>query len=185
MIPARVLAVLLLGVVVAPLVAVAWRGTGLALGPADWAAVRFTLLQAAVSAALATALAVPVARAIARRSFPGRGFLITLLGAPFLLPAVVAVLGLLAVFGRSGIVNQMLNALGLPPVSIFGLQGVVIVHVFLNLPLAIRMILHGWLAVPAARLRLARASSSNARACWAKHRGAGRRDRCGWAPTGG
>ena len=155
MIPARVLAVLLLGVVVAPLVAVAWRGTGLALGPADWAAVRFTLLQAAVSAALATALAVPVARAIARRGFPGRGFLITLLGAPFLLPAVVAVLGLLAVFGRSGIVNQMLNALGLPPVSIFGLQGVVLVHVFLNLPLAIRMILHGWLAVPAARLRLA------------------------------
>ena len=130
MIPARVLAVLLLGVVVAPLVAVAWRGTGLALGPADWAAVRFTLLQAAVSAALATVLAVPVARAIARRGFPGRGFLITLLGAPFLLPAVVAVLGLLAVFGRSGIVNQMLNALGLPPVSIFGLQGVVLVHQF-------------------------------------------------------
>ena len=43
------------------------------LGPADWAAVRFTLLQAALSAALSVALAVPVARALARRRFPGRG----------------------------------------------------------------------------------------------------------------
>lgn len=146
---------LLLAAVLVPLAAVAWRGSGLAFGPSDWAAVRFTILQAVVSAALATGLAIPVARAIARRSFPGRGLLITLLGAPFLLPAVVAVLGLLAVFGRSGIVNQTLQASGLPPVSIFGMQGVILVHVFLNLPLAIRMILHGWLAIPQERVRLA------------------------------
>ncbi|OYW61479.1 MAG: thiamine/thiamine pyrophosphate ABC transporter permease ThiP [Rhodobacterales bacterium 12-65-15] len=152
---ARSLAVLLLAAVLVPLAAVAWRGSGLAFGPSDWAAVRFTILQAVVSAALATGLAIPVARAIARRSFPGRGLLITLLGAPFLLPAVVAVLGLLAVFGRSGIVNQTLQASGLPPVSIFGMQGVILVHVFLNLPLAIRMILHGWLAIPQERVRLA------------------------------
>ena len=47
-------------------------------------------------------LAVPVARALARRRFPGRGLLVTLLGAPFLLPVIVALLGLLAVFGRAG-----------------------------------------------------------------------------------
>lgn len=155
MIPARISAVALLAVVLAPLAAVAWRGSGLALGPADFAAVRFTILQAVISAGLATGLAIPVARAVARRSFPGRGVLITVLGAPFLLPAVVAVLGLLAVFGRSGVVNQTLLALGLAPVSIFGMQGVILVHVFLNLPLAIRMILHGWLAIPEERVRLA------------------------------
>jgi thiamine transport system permease protein len=39
--------------------------------------------------------------------------------------------------------------------SIFGLQGVLLAHVFLNLPLAVRMILHGWLSIPAERVRLA------------------------------
>ncbi len=55
-----------------------------------------------------------MARALARRRFPGRGALIALMGAPFLLPVIVAVLGLLAVFGRSGWVNGALSALGLP-----------------------------------------------------------------------
>jgi thiamine transport system permease protein len=155
MIGARILALALMALILAPLAAVAWRGAGLALGPADWAAVRFTVTQAALSALMSTLLAIPVARALARRRFPGRGALVALMGAPFLLPAVVAVLGLLAVFGRGGPVNQALAALGLPSLSIFGLEGVLLAHVFLNLPLATRMILHGWQAIPAERFRLA------------------------------
>ncbi len=152
---ARALALCLLAVVLAPLAAVAWRGAGLGFSAADWAAVRFTLTQAVLSALISVALAVPLARALARRRFPGRGAMVTLMGAPFLLPAVVAVLGLLAVFGRDGPVNATLAALGLPPLSIFGLEGVLLAHVFLNLPLATRMILHGWQSIPAERLRLA------------------------------
>ena len=152
----RILSLCLLALILVPFAAVAWRGAGLSLGPADWAAVRFTLWQAVVSAALSTALAVPVARALARRRFAGRVALITLMGAPFLLPSVVAVLGLLSVFGRSGWVNEGVQVLGLPAVSIYGLHGVVLAHVFLNLPLAIRMILQGWLSLPAERYRLAR-----------------------------
>jgi thiamine transport system permease protein len=72
-----------------------------------------------------------------------------------LLPVIVAVLGLLAVFGRGGILNQGLAALGFEPVSIFGMHGVVLAHVFFNLPLAIRFILQGWLAIPSERFRLA------------------------------
>ena len=79
------------------------------------------------------------------------------MGAPFLLPVIVAVLGLLAVFGRSGLVNGALGALGLPPVSIYGFHGVVLAHVFFNLPLAVRMILSGWQGIPAERFRLAAA----------------------------
>jgi hypothetical protein len=40
-IAAPALAVLLLALVAAPLAAVAWRGAGLSLGPADWAACGF------------------------------------------------------------------------------------------------------------------------------------------------
>lgn len=122
---------------------------------ADWAALRFTLVQAALSAGISCLLAVPVARALARRRFAGRGLLVTLMGAPFLLPVIVAVLGLLAVFGRSGVVSGALALAGLPPLSIYGLHGVVLAHVFLNLPLVTRMLLMGWQAIPAERFRLA------------------------------
>ena len=154
--PAAVAAALVLGLTLGPLAAVALRADAAArLGPADWAAIRFTVWQALASAAISCALAVPVARALARRRFRGRAALVTLLGAPFLLPVIVAVLGLLAVFGRGGLVNDALGALGLAPVSIYGAGGVILAHVFFNLPLATRLVLQGWLAIPAERFRLA------------------------------
>ncbi|MEJ6396471.1 thiamine/thiamine pyrophosphate ABC transporter permease ThiP [Yoonia sp. 208BN28-4] len=138
------------------LIAVAWRAEfGSGLQAADWAAVRFTVSQAVLSALLSVGLAVPVARALARREFKGRSALITLLGAPFLLPVIVAVLGLLAVFGRGGVLNDLLGLMGLPPVSIYGYHGVVLAHVFFNLPLATRLLLQGWLSIPSERFRLA------------------------------
>jgi thiamine transport system permease protein len=138
--------------------AVAVRADGIGrLGPADWATLRFTLVQAALSAVISVALAIPVARALARRAFAGRGALVLLMGAPFVLPSLVAVAAILAVFGRAGLVNQGLTALGLPPVSPYGLQGVVLAHVFFNLPLAVRLILQGWARVPGEHLRLAAA----------------------------
>ena len=139
-----------------PLGAVFLRAGGWpAFGPGDWDAVVFTVQQALVSALVSCVLAVPVARALARRRFRGRGLLIALMGAPFILPVIVAVLGLVAVFGRSGLVNDVLGALGLPAVTIYGFGGVVLAHVFLNLPLAVRMLLLGWQAIPAERFRLA------------------------------
>lgn len=139
-----------------PLVAVALRAEGPSrLAAADWAAVRFTLVQAVLSALLSVGLAIPVARALSRRRFPGRRFLVTALGAPFLLPVIVAVLALLTVFGWNGALNAGLAAIGLPKFDIYGLQGVLLAHVFFNLPLATRMILSGWSRVPAESFRLA------------------------------
>ena len=152
---AAAIAAVLLAAVLVPLAALSLRADSFAPRPEDWAAIRFTVLQAGLSATASTLLAIPVARALARRSFPGRGVLITLMGAPFLLPVIVATLGLLAIFGRSGVFNQGLGLLGLPPLSIYGLHGVVLAHVFLNLPLATRMILQSWQAIPPERFRLA------------------------------
>ena len=139
----------------APLAAVFLRADGAGFSPSDDASIRFTLLQAAVSALISVLLAVPVARALTRRQFVGRSLLISLLGAPFLVPVIVAVLGLLQVFGRAGVLNSGLTSLGLPSISIYGFHGVVLAHVFFNLPLAVRMILQGWQAIPAERFRLA------------------------------
>lgn len=146
------LAALILGT----LAAVAWQAGGLSgLGPWDWRAVWFTLWQAALSGLISALLAVPVARALARRRFAGRGALVTLLGAPFILPVIVAIMGLIAVFGRNGAINESLRALGLPEFSIYGWPGVILAHVFFNLPLSVRLILQGWQAIPAERFRLA------------------------------
>jgi len=149
-------AALVLLAILGPLGAVLWRADGLtALGPADAAAIRFTIWQALLSALFSVGLAIPVARALARRRFPGRAALIALMGAPFILPVIVAVLGLIAIFGRRGALNAGLEAIGLQGIEIYGLHGIVLAHVFFNLPLAVRLILQGWLAIPAERFRLA------------------------------
>ena len=142
-------------VILAALLAVLARAEGAGLGPADWAALRFTVVQAAWSSALSVGCAIFLARALARRRFWGRRAMITLLGAPFILPVIVAVLGLLAVFGRAGWLNDLLGLVGRAPLSVYGLHGVVLAHVFFNLPLATRLFLQGWQAIPAERFRLA------------------------------
>lgn len=150
-----ILSGLIAALVLGTALVLALRADSFTLRPAEWAALRFTLTQAVLSALISTLLAIPLARALTRRRFAGRGAMIALMGAPFLLPTVVAVVGMLAVYGRNGVVNQALALLHLPPVSIFGLQGVLMTNVFFNLPLATRILLNGWSAIPAERFRLA------------------------------
>ena len=153
------------GLVIGPVAAVVWRGGGFtSLSPADLSALQFTIWQAFWSAAISVALAVPVARALARRSFRGRSALISVMGAPFILPVIVAVLGLLAVFGGKGALNLLLGPLGVPKLDIYGAHGVILAHVFFNLPLAVRLILQGWLSIPSERFRVA--ASLNAPLFW-------------------
>lgn len=117
----------------------------------------FTLWQAFLSTALSVGFAIPVARALARRQdFPGRSLLLRLLGLPLVVPTIVAVLGIVVVFGQTGFINRMAALVGLPPGRyLYGLPGILIAHVFFNLPLAVRMLLPAWDAVPGETWRLA------------------------------
>ena len=126
-----------------------------ALTTPDLRALRFTVTQAFLSALISVALAIPLARALARRRFPGRDILTTLLGAPFLLPVVVAIVGVIAVWGRSGWISDTLVWFGFSPLNVYGLPGVLIAHVFFNLPLAARLILQGYAELPPERWRVA------------------------------
>lgn len=114
------------------------------LDPYILSLLRFTLLQAALSAALSVAVAIPVARALARQpDFPGRVWILRLMGVPLGLPVIIGALGLIAVWGQNGWVNRSAAALiGLDhPVSIYGLSGILLAHVFFNFPLATRLLL--------------------------------------------
>jgi molybdate transport system permease protein len=55
----------------------------------------------------------PAAYLIARRRFPGRSLVITLIELPLVLPPAVAGLGLLATFGRLGLLGEQVDALGI------------------------------------------------------------------------
>jgi len=111
----------------------------------------FTLLQAFLSTLLSVALAMPVALALARqRRFFGRIWIIRLMAVPMGLPVLIGALGLLAIWGRRGVVNDTLAWLGLQePIHIYGLAGILLAHVFFNLPLACRLMLIGLERIPA------------------------------------
>nr|WP_321456527.1 thiamine/thiamine pyrophosphate ABC transporter permease ThiP [uncultured Cohaesibacter sp.] len=126
-------------------------------------AVSFTLTQAALSALLSSLLAVPLARALATRNFPGKSALLSLFGAPFILPVIVAILGLLAVWGKNGPIHAILTGAGISEFSIYGLPGILLAHVFFNLPLATRILLQGWLSIPSEQWRLASQLGMNSR----------------------
>lgn len=97
----------------------------------------FTLWQAGLSTLLSVGLALPVARALSRRDFAGRGLILRLFALPLALPAIVVILGVVEVYGRTG----WLAALTGSPMDIYGLSGILIAHVFFNLPLAVRLLL--------------------------------------------
>ena len=116
----------------------------------------FTLLQAGLSTLISVALAVPVARAMHRRRFPGRHLLIRLFGICLVLPTIVTILGIIQVHGKSGWVNQLLSLLFLDGGHyLYGLSGILIAHVFFNMPLVARGLLQSLEAIPAESWRLA------------------------------
>ncbi len=91
------------------------------------------LLSAAVTAA-ALVLGYPLGYAIARSSGLTKSFLIFLVVTPLLINVVVRTFGWMVVFGRSGVLNAALKALGLAPLDLMGgwtAITVALVHVLL------------------------------------------------------
>ncbi len=127
---------------------------------------RFTLWQALLSTLLSVLPAVLLARALARHPvFPGRAFLLRLFAVPLALPAIVAALGVLALYGRAGFFAPFFTALsGERWPGIYGLSGILVAHVFFNLPLAARLFLNALESIPADQWRLAAQLGMGARA---------------------
>jgi thiamine transport system permease protein len=119
---------------------------------------QFTLLQAGLSTLLSLALGIPVARALARRRFAGHAMAVRLLSLPLALPAIVAVLGLVAIFGANGVFGGLFN--------LYGLIGILLAHMFFNLPLVARLALARLDAIPAESHRLAAQLAFTDRDVW-------------------
>ncbi|KAB2676404.1 thiamine/thiamine pyrophosphate ABC transporter permease ThiP [Brucella tritici] len=122
-----------------------------------WRVARFTILQAIASSLISVLFAVPVARALyAEVNFPGRALILRLFALPLALPALVAVLGVTSIYGRNGFIAHLSEAAGHPfQPDIYGITGILIAHIFFNMPLAVRLILAGYESIPTDYWKLA------------------------------
>ena len=159
--PAGSALTLVVAVVGGALLALGLAAPGLALadnlGDAYlWRVVWFTVFQATLSTLISVALAIPVARALARRRFPGRAILLRLFSLSLVIPVIVAIFGIVAVHGRTGWINDGLELLGLARVHyLYGLAGILIGHSFFNMPFIARILLQAIEAVPPESWRVA------------------------------
>lgn len=119
-----------------------------------FSALRFTLTEALLSSLAAVAIGLPAAFLVARRSFPGRRFLLALSGVPLCVPPVIIALAFVLFYGRQGYLNIFLMRafrLSDPPVTfLYSLSGVVIAHGFYNFPVVLRTVAQVWERLPAA-----------------------------------
>ena len=115
--------------------------------------VQSATIQAALSVLCSICLAIPVSIAMARRPhWPGMSILTLSMSLAMVLPTTVAAMGLLAVWGRTGLLAQI--CFGMCDFTIYGLHGVVLAHMMLNVPLAVRVMMPLLNAVPATKWRL-------------------------------
>ena len=97
-------------------------------------------LQAFMSSVFSILLAIPASLAVARRPhWFGMQFLVLLISLAMVLPTTVAALGLLSVWGRNGFLGSFLT--DLYNFNIYGLHGVIIAHMMLNVPLVMRVMI--------------------------------------------
>lgn len=124
----------------------------------------FSFYQALLSAGLSVGFGLVLAQALSREQhFAGRGLLINLFSLSLVIPTIVAIFGIVAVFGRTGWINSLTGALGINPFSIYGLGGILLAHVFFNMPLAARILLQSLDDIPSEQWRLANQLRMNAR----------------------
>jgi thiamine transport system permease protein len=118
---------------------------------------RMSAIQAGLSTLLSLIAGVLLAWSLDRQRFTGRAFVVGLLSTALVLPSLVVISGLIAIWGRNGWINFILNPLGMSSGSaIFGLGGILAAHVLLNGALAARVFLDRLEAIPPEKLKLGR-----------------------------
>lgn len=113
---------------------------------------KFSLVQAALSAILSVMLALPIARALHfMPDLPAKKTFLRFCLLCFVMPTLVLITGLVALLGRSGLLTPLMPA----DWNLYGLNGILIAHLYLNMPLAVRVISQQLAHIPDNSWRLA------------------------------
>ncbi|AKK20343.1 thiamine/thiamine pyrophosphate ABC transporter permease ThiP [Candidatus Liberibacter africanus] len=127
-----------------------------------WHVIGFTFWQALLSTLLSVIPAIFIAKSLFRRHFLGRMLLLRLYDMIFVLPVLVVIMGLFTVYGRMGWISQLCRFLNISyEFNLYGLKGIVLVHMFFNMPLAIRMLLQSLASISVEQRQLAAQLSMN------------------------
>lgn len=121
-----------------------------------WHILRFSLWQALLSTLLSVILGLLSAHALFYQHFLGKKWLLRIFSLTFVLPVLVAVFGLIGVYGVSGWLTQLLqwvNPAWQP--HFYGLSGILIAHLFFNLPLASKIFLQALHSIPSQQRQIA------------------------------
>lgn len=125
------------------------------LNPAEWQAVRLSLLVAGSAAAVSLPLAILVGWLLARRQFAGKFLVETLVNLPLVLPPVVTGYLLLVLFGRNGLAGGWLErTFGVR--FVFDWKGAALAAAIVSFPLMVRPIRQAFAAVDGRLLQAAR-----------------------------
>lgn len=111
---------------------------------------RFSLWQAFLSTALSIALAWPLSRWLYRLQPRGLGLFQQLCLLAFVMPTLVVITSVMLLFGPQGTLRPLLPE----DWKLFGLSGILIAHVYLNFPLATRILLQRYQEMPESFERL-------------------------------
>ena len=105
-------------------------------GPFATTALWLSLATSGISVVVAVLLGTPTAYLLARRSFPGRTIVDTLIDLPIVLPPIVGGLALLVALGRQGVIGGPLDAVGINVTFTTG--AVVVAQLFVSVPFYVR-----------------------------------------------
>lgn len=114
-----------------------------------WQILFFTVIQAAASALMSIILGALLAKSIYHSPLLGKAWLLRLLSLTFILPSLVVVMGLLSVYGNHGWISTLCLYFDIDySWSIYGINGIILAHLFLNFPLATRYSYQALLLIP-------------------------------------
>ncbi|TCJ96099.1 thiamine transport system permease protein [Volucribacter psittacicida] len=116
----------------------------------------FSFAQALLSAILSVIGGLLLARALFYQDFIGKKWLLKLFSLTFVLPSLVVIFGVLGVYGTKGWLAQFLSLMGIEwQPNIYGLTGILLTHLFFNIPFACRLFLPCFQAIPSQQHQLA------------------------------
>lgn len=113
----------------------------------DWLALRLSLEVALWTLALLLPLGLLVARPLAWRQFPGKGWVEALVALPLVLPPTVLGYYLLTTFGRAAPLGAAYEGLVGQPL-VFSFEGLVFASLIFNLPFAIQPMQRAFESIP-------------------------------------
>ncbi len=108
--------------------------------------IRLTLVSSLVGVMVFGVLAIPLSYVLARKKFPGRGFVNGIVDLPVVIPHSAAGIALLGVISRGTWIGQAGEAAGVPFVG--GMAGIVVAMAFVSIPYLINAARDGFEAVP-------------------------------------